>query len=291
MDATRFTCGLGFLAAVLLAASPLPAATANHPSARASSLTAELIADLEMVDEIRLSPDGRNVAYLVRKHGTDSRTVRELWLATTEGELSQQRLLADHTAPAEPRWSPDGSQLALFATPQGGTHKLISLNPTSGAVTILSDFVGGDLKWSPDGRGLSFVAREPRLAKKPAAGAPKLLSASREASGAQVWLLDLATRQRRAVTAPDVSVGDYAWSPTGDAIVASHIPLDSVLSPLDTVSVFTFADGSHGRGLFNAHDQTISLSWSPDPRRGRQQKSLPAAWFEMHLAADRFGAR
>ena len=263
MDATRFTCGLGFLVAVVLAASPLPAATANHPPA-ASPLTAELIADLEMVEEVRLSPDGRSVAYLVRKHGTDSRTVRELWLATTEGELSQQRLLADYTALAEPRWSPDGSQLALFATPKGGTRKLISLHPTSGAVTILSDFVGGDLKWSPDGRGLSFVAREPRPAKKPVAGAPKLLSASREASGSQVWLLDLATQQRRAVTAPDVSVGDYAWSPTGDAIVASHIPLDSIVSPLDTVSVFTFANGLNGRRLFDAHDQTISLSWSPD---------------------------
>src|SRR5687768_10572112 len=105
MDATRITCGLGLFATVLLFASPLPAATTDRSSGR-PTLTAELISDLEMVEEVQLSPDGQRVAFFVRKHGTEARTTRELWLATTEGELSQQRLLADYTALAEPRWSP-----------------------------------------------------------------------------------------------------------------------------------------------------------------------------------------
>jgi dipeptidyl aminopeptidase/acylaminoacyl peptidase len=244
--------------------SPAVCAATSELTRGGHSLTAAFIADLEMVEEVRLSPDGQSVAFFVRKHGVDARTVRELWLAPTEGEISQRRLLTDYTAVAEPRWSPDGTQLALFATPKGGARQLILLNPTTDAVTVLGDFAGSDLKWSPDGRVLSFVAREARPAKKLTAGAPRLLGAAQENSGSQVWLLELASRERRAVTSPEVNIGDYAWSPTSDAIVASHTPLASFLSPMDTISVFNFAAGLQGRRLFEAHDQTISLAWSPD---------------------------
>ena len=248
---------------LLFAACPVLASAGAAPAGR---LTADLIADLQLVEDVRISPDGRQVTYLTRGAGADGKTARELWIASAEGPLQQRRLLADYSSLAEPRWSPDGQQLALFGAAADGSRKrqLLLLDPVGNRVTPLGEHAGNDLKWSPDGRSLSYLAREATPAKKPAAGEPRILGALTDERGSQVWVLDVTTRQRRAVTPPDINVGDYAWSPGSDAIVAAHTPAQTFLSPNDTVSVFTFAEGTDGRKLFAAHDQTIAVAWSPD---------------------------
>lgn len=233
----------------------------------AAQVTPELIADLKLVEEVRISPDGKSVSYVV-KHETarDGRQPRELWLAAAEGPIQSRRLLPEAGGVTEPRWSPDGKFLAAFATSDAPprARRLVLWEAASGTTTTLVDSAAGmsDLDWSPDSRFLSYTAKDPTAPKKSVKGEPRLLGVS-SGTASRVWLLERASGARRVVTPPEANVGRYAWSPRSDALVIAHTPLDSFLAPLDTISVVPIATGV-ARKLFEAHDQTIRLAWSPD---------------------------
>jgi TolB protein len=82
-----------------------------------------------------------------------------LWVMNLDG--SAQRALTDmqHNE-IDPRWSPDGRQIA-FASVQGGYVELFVMEFPGGAarqVTRGVAGIGGRSSWSPDGRWLVFYA-------------------------------------------------------------------------------------------------------------------------------------
>lgn len=105
------------------------------------------------------SPDGRQIAYL-SDAGTQDLA---LWVMQSDG--TGHRLLS---SAAEGQggfdtiaWSPDGGRIAA-AVFKAGVSQIGLLNPTTRVWTILTRHEAGayDPAWSPDGRYLSYVARQ-----------------------------------------------------------------------------------------------------------------------------------
>ena len=128
------------------------------------TITAEDLYQFNTVSEVRISPDGQNVVYVVQR--VDKKTEKKytnLWVAPTErGEARQFTSGDQHDSSA--RWSPDGSQIA-FLSDRGNKERpaQIYLIPfTGGEAQRLSEIDGeiGDLSWSADGKQLLCTVRK-----------------------------------------------------------------------------------------------------------------------------------
>ncbi len=243
-------------------------AIAGPATIAAAELTPELIADLTMVEEVRVSADGKWVSYIVgTESGGEGGRAMELWIANVDGAPQQRRLLLDRDRVSAARWSPDG-RLAIVALSEAAPRRrqLLLLEPDKTNVRVLADrFEGDALEWSPDGRQLGFIRSESTgPARKRAVGEPQVLGGARESGGSvgRFHTLDVATGVTQARTPLTHSLGDYAWSPRGDGVVALARPANNLSRPV--VTIFPFAGGAAPRELWAPEDQTNGLAWSPD---------------------------
>lgn len=124
---------------------------------------AEDLFRFRFLQDAKLSPDGRSVAYVVGHIGpngdekeADLSTIYLLWL-----ESGQSRpLTAGSAADTAPDWSPDGREIAFLST-RSGKPQIYRIAVDGGeaqAVTHLEQGVGGGPVWSPDGTTFAFTA-------------------------------------------------------------------------------------------------------------------------------------
>lgn len=122
----------------------------------------------------------------------DGQDIFSLDLLTGE----QRRLTTE--GGAFPQWSPDGSRIAFFSRRDGnGDAELYVMSADGSNQTRLTHNPANDFvsSWSPDGRRLAF--------------------ARTDASGSQIWILDLTTMTETQVTnLPGLKVKPD-WSPDG----------------------------------------------------------------------------
>jgi len=124
-----------------------------------------------------------------------------LWRSRVDG-TERVELTFPPLEAAQPRWSPDGKQIAFMG---GLPHKpgriyLVSAQGGVAEAVIPSELVGGEPTWSPDGRRLVF-------AQTLSSGAPA------------ICFLDVQTRQISKVPGSD-GLSSPRWSPDGRYIAA-----------------------------------------------------------------------
>jgi dipeptidyl aminopeptidase/acylaminoacyl peptidase len=113
------------------------------------------------VSDPQLSPDGRVVAFV--RTTTDATTGQrnaDIWVVPADGSGPPRLLIGgDHTENT-PRWSPDGHQLALISTREGGAQVWIADADGRNIrrVTKLSAGAQPPLVFSPDGSTVAFVS-------------------------------------------------------------------------------------------------------------------------------------
>ena len=113
----------------------------------------------------RISPDGVHIAFTLVRVDTDSDEYRtDLWLATVPapGAAPQApRPLSYDGFSSQPRWSPDGTQLAFVRRPESGKPTQLHVLPLAGgesrALTKLEKGAASPA-WSPDGKRLAFLS-------------------------------------------------------------------------------------------------------------------------------------
>ena len=123
-------------------------------------ITAEDLNRIHYVQDPQISPDGRAVAFVkVSPDPLDKSYKRNIWLySLADGALRQ---LTRGDKDSQPRWSPDGAQLAFVSA--RGDKPQVYLLPTAapgGEARALTSLDNGahSPDWSPDGGRIAFLA-------------------------------------------------------------------------------------------------------------------------------------
>jgi dipeptidyl aminopeptidase/acylaminoacyl peptidase len=117
----------------------------------------------KFICEAKLSPDGRNIAYVVTSVDPEEmEEVSSIWLYSLDSGSSRRFTFGGRDS--SPEWSPDGRNIAFLSNRSDKTQVFII--PSGGGeakqLTSLKQGVGGGPKWSPDGRMIAFTAPRER---------------------------------------------------------------------------------------------------------------------------------
>jgi len=210
-------------------------------------IKAEDLYALNVLGDVRISPDGSQVVYsLQRVDRKSEKKFSNLWLASASGSKPQQFTWGDQSD-TQPRWSPDAQQIAFLSNRKDKEKKpqLYTIPVNGGEARPLSDIPGqiGSFSWSPDGKQLlctvcktdsDALEREQDEDKK------KLGVVARQydrvffkLDGAgylpkerwHLWLVDVKSGKARQITNHKVfDEGQPAWSPDGKWItfISNH---------------------------------------------------------------------
>ncbi len=125
--------------------------------AGAPRLLGEMGCAEEDCEDVQLSPDGQFAVWAARK---------QLWIAPVSGATPAHQLTDLRGDNSNPKWSPDGRQIALVSA--RGDHSFIAIYDFGREqVRYLSPSADRDSmpRWSPDGRHIAFV-RQPGIQEK-----------------------------------------------------------------------------------------------------------------------------
>ncbi|WP_247670607.1 S9 family peptidase [Alteromonas sp. MMG017] len=118
----------------------------------------EDIFDLEYVSDVRVSPNGKQVAYVRRSNDIMSDSTRSnIWLASVDGK-SHRPLLSSKKSYYSPRWSPDGKRLAYLSNEEGKPQLYVRWMDT-GQTALITNVTSslGNITWSPNGKHIAFT--------------------------------------------------------------------------------------------------------------------------------------
>ena len=118
----------------------------------------EDIFNLEYVSDVRVSPDGKYIAYVRRSNDIMSDSSRaNVWLASVDGK-SHRPLLSSKKNYYSIRWSPDGSRLAYLSNEEGKPQLYVRWMDT-GQTALVTNVTSSpsNITWSPDGKYIAFT--------------------------------------------------------------------------------------------------------------------------------------
>jgi len=291
---------LGVLAAAVAGATPDPSPSAEGASARTpGEITPRMILSASIVVDVKLSPDGRQVLYELRRTDWEGNQYRtELWLVGTAPGATPRKLIDGVTGTSAYRsvhaiWRPDGRAVTYFLA-RKGDGQIWETDVRTGAEKALTRLSGWKeidprgiqpsfLKWSPDGSRIAFVmsVQQPVDPENdPSDKARKGYDASvyypneANVSLGQLWVLDAADGTARRVSRPDLSVTDIDWSPDGKRMVVSAMPVpregrilnhyatNGLENDLYVIDVST----GEARSIVAQPGWDVAPVWSPDGR-------------------------
>lgn len=252
-------------------------------------LELEDVAALQLPSDPSVTPDGRQVVYVLRTTDTSADCDRfALWSVRADGDgWGEPTALTQGDNDTAPAVAPDGTQVAFLRGSDRSQLHVLSLR--GGEARKLTDLPGGAGApvWSPDGNRIAFTAP---VRTGPTAGdanpekdqyAP--ISTTRlgyKADGlgylgpvrAHLHVLDVATGQVRQVSDGDWHAGGPAWSRDGTRLAFAAAPDDDADITLRS-SAFVLEVGTggpprrvgSGRGtagavLFSADGQSLFVA-------------------------------
>ena len=191
-------------------------------AAQPAALTPEQTLDRRAIGEPDFSPDGSRVAFTVAEPVKGTARARAIWLFDiSSGRLRQMTFSGKNDS--MPRWSPDGAWIG-FLSDRDGAAQLYRLPMRGGEAEKLTDRKDAirTFRWSPDGRGIALLMAEakPEAQQQRERDKDDGRMVDRDDRHLRVWMLDVASRSLKQVTTRSWQIGDIAWTPNGDRLVA-----------------------------------------------------------------------
>ena len=264
----------------------------HKEEAMTQALTPEtLVYELRAAGDPQIAPDGRRNVYVLNEIDKESKQPRsQLWMCAIDGSDARQ-LTQTGERNGGPRWSPDGTRIAFVsdrvaASASKGKEKDKDQNRKVGIFVLPADGVGeareltshgqgiSDLAWSPDGARLAYSTtfdpenpdeKAPQEGEAPEVRVTRRIDYKQDNRGylgdtrVQVFVVDVASGERRRVTTEPVDHNFPQWSPDGSRIATQVPNRNGLCSQLALVDV-----ASGETTLVGPEDGNVGVwSWSP----------------------------
>ncbi len=261
----------------------LSAAMAGWPLGAAGLQSGDLY-HLRGVNEVRFSPDARQLAYSVTMYDRPGRPYSQIWIMDVATQKST-RVGGEKDASSLPRWSPDGKMLA-FQGSEGDKHGLLVARANGSAVVFLATTAGSNsplpgqgetFTWSPDSKTIAYVSAVAGPETAVAGGDPMVitrylykpvasegLSHFNDNKRLHLFAVDVATKQGRQLTKGNFDEHSIDWSPNGKQILfaSNHEPNSDEFFNYDLFTL-DVADNSIHR-ITATESCEYAPVWSPD---------------------------
>lgn len=241
------------------------------------SVQLEDLFQLEFLQDAQLSPDGKSVVYSVmsvNEEDIEHSTIYLLSLATGESRPLTSGSAQDST----PRWAPDGSQIAFCST-RNGKAQLFLIPVDGGEARALTAFPQGIAEgpvWSPDGTQLAFTAppqeepRDPQLPYRVTRAVYRFDKMNYlDPVVTDIYVMDLAGGEPRALTQDATNNGELCWSPDGQRLlymVTMFPESHRIGAALRTVEVSGESSGTI-KEVVGTWGSVAAATWTPDGQR------------------------
>ncbi len=240
------------------------------------TLTEDDIFNSLRLTNVKLSPDGKAVAYTASQRNPRTKN-QDSWIeirTVSDGML--ERAVRDTQGLRNLRWSPDGKFLSALAPGTSGTSDLWLIDRETGQTEILLDDIKGlnNAVWSPTGEYLLYYVTDEPKEKE-----PKI----QRLTGIQdrwvrnwpykkhLYTVAIKSKLRRRLTAGTLST-EGMFSSTGNPISADGKKVLFTISPPDfrtrpylktDIMILDLASNKAER-VFTSANSLLSVSWQAD---------------------------
>jgi dipeptidyl aminopeptidase/acylaminoacyl peptidase len=294
-----------FLALSLCTATLLFSQDSRKATASSSEPRLVVVEDLFKISSVRdprVSPEGEWVAYTVTTPNLkEEKSETRIWVTPFDGGSKAIPFTADGHSSSRPRWDPSGQYLAFLSARAKGSSQDSSERKTQvwtlfrggGEAQQLTDIQQGvqSFEWSPDGKKLVLVIRDPSPEETAAAKAkkedrkyekPKVprpyvidrLQFKQDYAGyldrrrTHLYVLNVESKELLQVTSGDYDDSAPAWSPDGRFIAFTSNRTEDPDSNFNTdIWIVPSESPDKGKNLIQVTTnlgEDNSPSWSPD---------------------------
>jgi dipeptidyl aminopeptidase/acylaminoacyl peptidase len=219
--------------ASLLVCSLVPINAGAQPDT--TRWTPELTMQYDQITETEISPDGEQVAYVVREAVMDETTSeyrQHIHVASVDGSSDAQFTYGEHSN-FNPRWSPSGDRLAFLSTRGDGPPQVYLMRTGGGEAYAVTNAKTGvnSFQWGPGGKRIAYTMTDSKSKAEKRREKQKrdVTEVNEEFRYAHLYTTEVkmagdTARTVQRLTEGDFHITSFDWAPDGRTIAFAHQP-------------------------------------------------------------------